>query len=141
MNQRLPKGLPLLPQLLPQISPQPATGAPAPQRSFAPMLRVLSSRKRVAATRSIITGPRFTSVVKNLASIVPFVAPEEMERTREKPFKVRLGANEMTLGPSPKAVAAMQAAAADAWMYGVSVPTPARTPLENGPRLSFAPAD
>lgn len=92
-------------------------------------------------TRSVVTGPRFTPIVAALPSIVPFVAPEEMERTREKPFKVRLGANEMTIGPSPKAVAAMQAAAADAWMYGVSVPTPARTPLENGPQLSFAPAD
>lgn len=82
------------------------------------MLRVLSSRKRVAATRSIITGPRFTSVVKNLASIVPFVAPEEQERARGRPFAVRLGANENTLGPSPRAVEAMRATAGDCWMYG-----------------------
>ena len=33
-------------------------------------------------------------------------------------FDARLGANESVFGPSPKAVAAMQAAAAGAWMYG-----------------------
>lgn len=68
--------------------------------------------------RSIITGPRFTPIVNRLPSLVPFVAPEEMERSRGKKFAVRLGANEMTYGPSPKAVEAMQAAAGDAWMYG-----------------------
>ena len=68
--------------------------------------------------RSFITGPRFTPVVTRLPSIVPFVAPEEIERSRGKPFLARLGANEMTFGPSPKAIAAMQAAAADCWMYG-----------------------
>jgi len=68
--------------------------------------------------RSVITGPRFTPVVNSLPSIVPFVAPEEMERSRGRFFEVRLGANELTLGPSPKAVAAMQAAASGAWMYG-----------------------
>ncbi|NNK79815.1 MAG: pyridoxal phosphate-dependent aminotransferase, partial [Litoreibacter sp.] len=34
------------------------------------------------------------------------------------PFLARLGANESIFGPSPKAIAAMQEAAADAWMYG-----------------------
>lgn len=33
-------------------------------------------------------------------------------------FAARLGANENTFGPSPKAIAAMQAATADIWMYG-----------------------
>ena len=73
---------------------------------------------RTISRRSFITGPRFTPVVQSLPSIVPFVAPEEIERSRGKPFAVRLGANELTFGPSPKAVAAMQEAASDAWMYG-----------------------
>lgn len=33
-------------------------------------------------------------------------------------FDARLGANENVFGPSPKAIAAMQAAASGAWMYG-----------------------
>ncbi len=35
-----------------------------------------------------------------------------------RPFAARLGANESVFGPSPRAIAAMQAAAADIWMYG-----------------------
>ena len=68
--------------------------------------------------RSIITGPRFTPIVQALPSIVPFVAPEEIERSRGKAFSVRLGANELTFGPSPRAVDAMAAAAATVWKYG-----------------------
>lgn len=53
-----------------------------------------------------------------LPSTVPFTGPETLERRTGIPFRARLGANESLFGPSPKAVAAMQAAAADAWMYG-----------------------
>lgn len=35
-----------------------------------------------------------------------------------RPFLARLGANESLFGPSPRAVEAMRAAAAEAWMYG-----------------------
>ena len=35
-----------------------------------------------------------------------------------RPFIARLGANESAFGPSPKAIAAMQKAAAEVWMYG-----------------------
>ncbi len=35
-----------------------------------------------------------------------------------RPFAARLGANENVFGPSPNAVEAMRAAAADVWMYG-----------------------
>lgn len=35
-----------------------------------------------------------------------------------RPFRARLGANESRFGPSPRAVAAMTAAAQEAWMYG-----------------------
>ena len=35
-----------------------------------------------------------------------------------RPFAARLGANESVFGPSPRAIAAMQAAAGEIWMYG-----------------------
>ncbi len=41
-------------------------------------------------------------------------------RASGRPFRARLGANENVFGPSPKAIEAMRAAAADAWMYGDS---------------------
>jgi histidinol-phosphate aminotransferase len=53
-----------------------------------------------------------------LPSTVPFTGPEALERRTGIPFRARLGANESLFGPSPKAIAAMEAAAADAWMYG-----------------------
>jgi histidinol-phosphate aminotransferase len=53
-----------------------------------------------------------------LPSTVPFTGPEALERRTGIPFRARLGANESLFGPSPAAIAAMQAAAADAWMYG-----------------------
>lgn len=65
-----------------------------------------------------MTGPRFTPLVDSLPATVPFVGPETQERQRGAPFAARLGANESVFGPSPKAVAAMAAAAAEVWMYG-----------------------
>jgi histidinol-phosphate aminotransferase len=53
-----------------------------------------------------------------LPSTVPFTGPEALERRSGIPFRARLGANESLFGPSPKAVAAMAAAAGDVWMYG-----------------------
>lgn len=53
-----------------------------------------------------------------LPSTVPFTGPEALERRTGVPFRARLGANESLFGPSPQAVAAMAAAAGDAWMYG-----------------------
>jgi histidinol-phosphate aminotransferase len=48
-----------------------------------------------------------------------FVGPETQERARGAAFAARLGANESVFGPSPGAVAAIAAAAAqDTWMYG-----------------------
>lgn len=64
------------------------------------------------------SGPRYTPLVQSLPATVPFVGPETQERTRGRPFAARLGANESTFGPSPKAVTAMAAAAREAWMYG-----------------------
>ncbi len=53
-----------------------------------------------------------------LPASVPFTGPEALERRTGIPFRARLGANESIFGPSPGAVAAMQAAAGEAWMYG-----------------------
>jgi histidinol-phosphate aminotransferase len=65
-----------------------------------------------------MTGPRLTALVETLPSSVPFVGPEAQERARGRRFKARIGANENVFGPSPKAVEAMCATAAEAWMYG-----------------------
>jgi histidinol-phosphate aminotransferase len=43
--------------------------------------------------------------------VVPFVPPEALERRIGRRLKIRIGANESAFGPSPKAVAAMTAAA------------------------------
>lgn len=61
--------------------------------------------------------PRFTDLVKQLPESVPFVGPETHERERGEPFAARIGANESVFGPSPNAVEAMCAAAADVWKY------------------------
>jgi histidinol-phosphate aminotransferase len=57
-------------------------------------------------------------LVAGLPATVPFVGPEAQERARGAPFRARIGANESVFGPSPRAVAAMQRAAAESWMYG-----------------------
>ena len=64
-----------------------------------------------------MTDPRLTSLVDSLPSTVPFVGPEAQERARGRPFRARIGANENVFGPSPKAVEAMCAAAAEVWKY------------------------
>lgn len=62
--------------------------------------------------------PRYTPLVAGLPATVPFVGPETQERARGRAFRARIGANENGFGPSPKAVAAMAEAAAEAWKYG-----------------------
>ncbi|MCO5146439.1 MAG: pyridoxal phosphate-dependent aminotransferase [Aquamicrobium sp.] len=62
--------------------------------------------------------PALTALAAELPATVPFVGPEAQERSRGRPFRARIGANESGFGPSPKAVAAMQAAATDVWKYG-----------------------
>jgi histidinol-phosphate aminotransferase len=65
-----------------------------------------------------MTDPRYTPLAQTLPAAVPFVGPETQERARGAGFAARLGANESVFGPSPKAIAAIAAAAQDAWMYG-----------------------
>lgn len=61
--------------------------------------------------------PRLTSLIESLPAFVPFVGPEAQERARSRAFRARLGANESAFGPSPKAIAAMKAAAPENWQY------------------------
>ncbi|HEY7347865.1 MAG TPA: pyridoxal phosphate-dependent aminotransferase [Ktedonobacterales bacterium] len=60
----------------------------------------------------------FTRLVAELPATVPFVAPEALERQSGRPIKLRLGANESTFGPSPRAREAMRAAADQVAWYG-----------------------
>ncbi len=64
-----------------------------------------------------MSAKHFTSLVASLPSTVPFVGPEAQERARGRTFRARIGANESVFGPSPKAVAAMQQAVTQTWMY------------------------
>lgn len=65
-----------------------------------------------------MSGPRYTALSQSLPASVPFVGPETQERLQGEVFKARLGANENVFGPSPRAIAAMEKAAADIWKYG-----------------------
>lgn len=65
-----------------------------------------------------MSGPKYTPLVDALPATVPFVGPETQERSKGRLFAARLGANENVFGPSPKAIAAMQATTKDIWMYG-----------------------
>lgn len=51
-----------------------------------------------------------TPLVAGLPATIPFVAPEALERQSGQAFRLRLGANESTFGPSPRAHDAMRAA-------------------------------
>ncbi len=70
----------------------------------------------LALTLAIMT--RFlTPHAAALPSTVPFTGPETLERQSGRPFRARLGANESLFGPSPRAIAAMEQAAAQVWQY------------------------
>ena len=85
-----------------------------------------------------MTTPRFTALIDSLPATVPFVGPEVQERARGAAFDARLGANENAFGPSPRAVAAMQAAAGALWQYGDSTNHDLR--VELAARLGTDPA-
>lgn len=67
---------------------------------------------------NVMTYPRYTPLVSDLPSTVPFVGPESQERDRKLLFDARLGANENMFGPSPKALAALRKYSNEQWMYG-----------------------
>lgn len=59
---------------------------------------------------------RLTPLAHSLPATVPFVGPEAQERSMNRVFDARLGANENVFGPSLRAIEAM--AQAGHWMYG-----------------------
>ena len=67
---------------------------------------------------NVMTYPRYTSLVDDLPSTVPFVGPESQEREKKLLFEARLGANENMFGPSPKALYALKKYSHEQWMYG-----------------------
>jgi histidinol-phosphate aminotransferase len=60
---------------------------------------------------------RYARLVAALPAVVPFVPPEALERRIGDTLRLRIGANESNFGPSPRAVAAMRAAAAQVNWY------------------------
>jgi len=62
--------------------------------------------------------PQPTAQVAAVPAVTPFVAPEELARRAGRDSLLRLGANESAFGPSPKAIAAMQAGVPHTSWYG-----------------------
>ena len=62
--------------------------------------------------------PILTPLALTLPDTVPFTGPEALERRTGTKFRARVGANESGFGPSPRVVAALQAAAGGVWQYG-----------------------
>jgi histidinol-phosphate aminotransferase len=58
-----------------------------------------------------------TRRIASLPTTVPFTAPEALERRSGRAFALRLGANESTFGPSPRAREAMRAAVERVQLY------------------------
>jgi histidinol-phosphate aminotransferase len=73
--------------------------------------------------------PKAVPAIDALASTTPFVAPETLARRAGLTSLLRLGANESPLGPSPRAVEAMQAAVSGSWMYSEPESTDLRAAL------------
>jgi len=62
--------------------------------------------------------PAPAPLVAAVPTTTPFVAPEVLERTYGAPGMLRLGANESSFGPSPRAIAAMREEAPRNSWYG-----------------------
>ena len=60
---------------------------------------------------------KYTKIVEKLPSSVPFVGPEAQERSLNKVFDARIGANESVFGPSLKATLAMNHEVSSTWKY------------------------
>lgn len=60
---------------------------------------------------------RLTPLAASLPATVPFTGPETHERRSGIAIRARIGANESVFGPSPRAIEAMAASAAEAWKY------------------------
>ncbi len=64
-----------------------------------------------------MNSPRFSQIVGALPEVVPFVAPETLERRAGRRLALRMGANESPYGPSPLAIEAMGLAARTGNLY------------------------
>ncbi|MCB1515218.1 MAG: pyridoxal phosphate-dependent aminotransferase [Hyphomicrobiaceae bacterium] len=64
-----------------------------------------------------MSNPLVNARIRAIPPTVPFVGPEALTRKTGHQFKARIGANESVFGPSPAAIAVMQNAAAQNWMY------------------------
>ncbi|MGD9669710.1 MAG: pyridoxal phosphate-dependent aminotransferase [Hyphomicrobiaceae bacterium] len=64
-----------------------------------------------------MTHPLVNTRIRAIPPTVPFVGPEALMRRLGRRFEARIGANESVFGPSPKAIAVMEKAAAENWMY------------------------
>ena len=62
--------------------------------------------------------PEPAPAIRAVPATTPFVAPEQLARRVGRDSLVRIGANESSFGPSPKAIAAMQAAVPLTSLYG-----------------------
>ena len=61
--------------------------------------------------------PLVNDRIRAIPPTVPFVGPEALTRASGHRFKARIGANESVFGPSPNAIAVMEQAASENWMY------------------------
>jgi histidinol-phosphate aminotransferase len=59
----------------------------------------------------------FSSIIESLPTLVPFLAPEALERQLGHKMRLRLGANESNFGISPKAAEAMRLASEKVGWY------------------------
>ena len=66
----------------------------------------------------VLTFPTHSDLVNSIPSLVPFEAPEALERRLGVRFELRLGANESPFGPDPRAVEAMRTRVATSAHYG-----------------------
>ena len=73
--------------------------------------------------------PQPAPQIHAVPATTPFVAPEELARRVGRDSLVRLGANESAFGPSPRAIAAMQAAVPLTSLYGDPESVDLRTAL------------
>lgn len=67
--------------------------------------------------------PAFAALPASLPATVPFVGAEELERGRGRPFDTWLGANELTLAPSPSVMEAVARAAHEGASYYPDAPS------------------
>ncbi len=81
---------------------------------------------------------QFTPTIASLPSTIPFVGPETIVRQTGIALRARIGANESVFGPSPKAIAAMQAAAHESWQYGDPEVHDLRKAIADHHRVSLA---